>query len=142
MKQILHQSLNALEAEQHKQYVGAPPTELVARCIALRSKPLQEYTVEDLRLSIGQRIGLTWLVPLALAQLQLNLYAEGDYYPGDLLSSVSQLPDSYWQENPVNLNDFLHLLRAQLPSSPPADMPASVYREVQHRLTSLTSLKP
>jgi hypothetical protein len=106
----------------------------------LRSKALQDYTVEDLRLSIGQGIGLSWLVPLALAQLQQDLLAEGDYYPGDLLSAVSRLPASYWQAHPASLNGFVQLLRAQLPASPPVGMPASAFSEVQRRVDSLVNL--
>jgi hypothetical protein len=140
MQHTLRQSLNELEPVRRTQGANLSPTDLVARCAALRSKLLKDYTIEDLRLSIGQHIGLIWLVPLALAQLQQDLLAEGDYYPGDLLSSVSSLPDSYWQENPDSLKSLVQLLQAQLPASTPTDMPASTFREVQRRLVSLAAL--
>jgi hypothetical protein len=139
MKHTLRQSLNDLEPAQRNQGTSASPTDLVARCAALRSKVLQEYTVEDLRLLIGQGIGLTWLVPLALAQLAQNLFAEGDYYPGDLLSVVVRVPDSYWQKHPASLKDFVQLLHTQLSASPLAGMPVSDFREVQHRMNSLAT---
>jgi hypothetical protein len=140
MKHSLRQSLNEIESVQHNRDSSELPTDLAAKCKALRSKALQDYTVEDLRLSIGQGIGLTWLVPLALTQLQHDIVAEGDYYPGDLLSSVIRLPDSYWQQHRANLKSFLQLLHAQLPTSSPAGMPASTFREVQRRVDSLTVL--
>ena len=44
----------------------AEATYLVRRCHEVRNKPLDEFTVEDLRLMIGQQIALQHLVPLAL----------------------------------------------------------------------------
>ena len=61
---------------------------LVSTVHRLRKKPLAEFTVEDLRIMIGQGIGLPYLIPLAVAVLEREPLAEGDFYPGDLLSSV------------------------------------------------------
>jgi hypothetical protein len=61
---------------------------LVAMVHQLRKKPLLEFTVEDLRIMIGQRIGLPHLMPLAIGILEQEPLAEGDFYPGDLLYSV------------------------------------------------------
>ena len=61
--------------------------------------PLEDFTVEDLRLLIGQGIGLNYLVSLAIEKLQLDLFAEGDFFPGDLLSSVLKIPTTFWKEN-------------------------------------------
>ena len=44
--------------------------------------------VEDLRIMIGQEIGLDYLIPVAVAELEREPLAEGDYYPGDLLANV------------------------------------------------------
>ena len=38
---------------------------LVTTCHRLRTKPVDEFSVEDLRIMIGQQIGLPHLVPLA-----------------------------------------------------------------------------
>ena len=62
----------------------------------LRLVPLGELTVENLRLLIGQRIGLTYLVPLAIEHLEANPLVEGDYYPGDLLASVVGTYRDFW----------------------------------------------
>jgi hypothetical protein len=54
----------------------------------LRKKPIDEFTIEDLRIMIGQGIGLAFLIPLAINALERQPLAEGDFYAGDLLSSV------------------------------------------------------
>jgi hypothetical protein len=61
---------------------------LVTTCHRLRTKPIDEYSVEDLRIMIGQQISLPHLVPLAVAALERDPLAEGDDYPGDLLANV------------------------------------------------------
>jgi hypothetical protein len=70
---------------------------LEAACITLYEKPLKDFTVENLRLMIGQSIGLEFLIPLAVELLRKNPFVEGDYYPGDLLSMVMQVEPSFWQ---------------------------------------------
>ena len=50
----------------------------------LRAIPLKLLRLEDLRLLIGQAVGLTYLVPLALEHLIQHPLASGDFYPGDL----------------------------------------------------------
>ena len=61
---------------------------LVTECHRLRRVPLRDFTVEDLRITIGQQIGLDYLIPLALERLEDDPFAEGAYYPCDLLVSV------------------------------------------------------
>ncbi len=61
---------------------------LVTACHRLHTKPVDEFSDEDLRIMIGQQIGLPHLMPLAVAVLERDPLAEGDYYPGDLLASV------------------------------------------------------
>ncbi|MFD4208614.1 contact-dependent growth inhibition system immunity protein [Micromonospora tulbaghiae] len=84
--------------EQHERDVWPDPgpeaTSLVRRCAELRRKPLAEFTVEDLRVMIGQEIGVPALLPLALQVLRRDPLVEGDYYPGDLLANVLRLPES------------------------------------------------
>ena len=63
----------------------------------LRYKPLVDFTVEDLRLMIGQKVSLEYLLPLALEFLRLNPLLEGDCYPGDLLVSVLTIGPEYWR---------------------------------------------
>jgi hypothetical protein len=78
-----------------------PPdaTGLVVRCHELRRKRLDELTVEDLRLGIGQQIALAHLVPLAIGILRENPLAEGAYYRGDLLSAALHVDGAFWERN-------------------------------------------
>ena len=73
---------------------------LVAECHRLRRVPLRDFSVEDLRIMIGQQIGLDYLIPLALERLDDNPFSEGAYYPCDLLVSVLGAEARFWQSHP------------------------------------------
>ena len=49
---------------------------------------------------IGQDISLNFLTPLVLDILSTNLFAEGDYYKGDLLQSLLNIKTEFWKDNP------------------------------------------
>ena len=74
-------------------------TTLVERCRELRQTPLAGLDVEDLRLLISQRVSLRHLIPRAIAVLQADPLAEGDFYPGDLLNAVLCAERTYWHDN-------------------------------------------
>lgn len=76
------------------------PTRLVVRCTELIKIPLNEYSIEDLRLMIGQELGLPYLIPLAVEKLTHDLFAEGDLYEGDLLANVLKVERAFWEQNP------------------------------------------
>jgi hypothetical protein len=81
---------------------GEPTFEshLVQTCHRLRRKLLNEFTTEDLRFMIGQGIGLRYLVPLALEELEADPFSEDDFYPGDLLDAVLRVGVSFWTSHP------------------------------------------
>jgi len=104
----LHRTLTDLEGKD-----WGPPTydsHLVTECHRLRHVPLKDLSTEDLRLLIGQEIGLPFLVPLALEQLAENPWAEGHMYPGDLLKAVITVSPAFWQENPELVPHFQSVL--------------------------------
>jgi len=76
-----------------------PATRLVRRCEELLQIPLNQYSIEDLRIMIGQAFGLEYLIPLAIEELKKDLFAEGDFFPGDLLSNVLKIDPNFWKEN-------------------------------------------
>ncbi len=85
-----------------KQDFGNPneaPTNMVKRCLELCRVPLDKFTVEELRLMIGQEFSLQYLIPLAIEHLQKDIFAEGDYYPGDLLNNVLAVDIKFWTAN-------------------------------------------
>ena len=74
-------------------------THVVKECHRLRQIPLCRFTIEDLRLAIGQSMGLEYLVPLALERLRDDPLAEGAYYPCDLLVNVLGVDQEFWKRN-------------------------------------------
>ena len=70
---------------------------LTSACLKLYHKPLQDFTVQDVRLMIGQNVGLEFLIPIAIERLQKTPFVEGDYYPGDLLKVVLQVSERFWE---------------------------------------------
>ncbi|HEX7052807.1 MAG TPA: contact-dependent growth inhibition system immunity protein, partial [Burkholderiales bacterium] len=95
---------------------GEPPYDsyVVTQCHRLRHVPLQELTVENLRLLVGQNISLRYTVPLALEQLSRDPMVSGDFYPGDLLEQVRRVPAEFWAEHP-RLAEAWERIRASLP---------------------------
>lgn len=93
-----NKTLQELEGEDW----GEPnfPSRLVQMCHALRRKPLRDFTVEDLRVMIGQNFSLNYLMPLAIEQLRRDPLVEGDFYPGDLLYAVLRAESGFWQARP------------------------------------------
>ncbi|MFF3616657.1 contact-dependent growth inhibition system immunity protein [Streptomyces sp. NPDC002580] len=92
-------SLDELERDH---WPPPPPdaTRLIATAHALRSRPVGTLTVEDLRLLIGQDIGLAVLLPLAVEVLRGNPLAEGHMYEGDLLRAVLTRTSAVWSAYP------------------------------------------
>ena len=54
----------------------------------MRRKPLRDLTDEEIRLAIGQKMGLRFLMPLAVERLDINPLVAGDFYEGALLYYV------------------------------------------------------
>jgi hypothetical protein len=75
-------------------------TGLIKKCLALRRKPLKDFTNDDLTRMILQEISLKYLVPIAIERLVDNPLNSGDYYRGDLLCSVLKVSLDFWIENP------------------------------------------
>lgn len=87
--------------------LGAVPSDrsgggsyLLSQLRRLRTVPLKELRIEDIRLLIGQSLGLEFLVPMALDHLEAHPLAAGDFYPGDLLKNVMEAPESFWNNHP------------------------------------------
>ena len=93
-----HMTLTQLERNDW----GSPPYDsfLVTECHRLRHVPLRDFTVENLRILIGQHISLEYTVPLALEHLARDPMVSGDMYPGDLLKAVQGIDDDFWAQNP------------------------------------------
>lgn len=66
---------------------------------SLRRVPLKDFSTEDLRIMIGQEIGLKYLLPIALVDLEKDPLAQGDFYPGDLLKNVLGISREFWRHH-------------------------------------------
>ena len=92
---------NNLEELENDNWGTAPvnSTRLVTTIHELRKKPLKDFTVQDLRITIGQSFSLEFLIPLAIEELKQNILAEGDFYEGDLLKNVLSADVNFWKNN-------------------------------------------
>jgi len=103
-------SLESLEKNTWPALSSDEGSYLIKTCNSLRKKQLQDFTTEDLRVMIGQEIGLYFLMPLAIETLTDNLFAEGDMYEGDLLKNVLDVDTKFWNDNKhywQQLNDLI-----------------------------------
>jgi hypothetical protein len=66
----------------------------------------------DVRLLIGQGIGLKYLVPKALGRLVVEPLPQTDYYPGDLLSALLGIQREYWIQSPKELDCLRSIARS------------------------------
>jgi hypothetical protein len=102
-----------------KDFWGKPDydSHLVTRCYELRKLPLDNFTTEDLRIMIGQEISLDYLIPLALEVLAIDLFAEGDFFEGDLLKNVLAIKTDFWDNNKnywVTLDNLIKDRRSEI----------------------------
>lgn len=105
-----HKSIENLE----KQNFGNPteaPTNMVKRCLELCKVPLDKFTVEDLRLMIGQGFSLRHLIPLAIEHLKTDIFVEGDLFPGDLLKNVLSVDTKFWADNKQLWSEINELIK-------------------------------
>ncbi|WP_409465535.1 contact-dependent growth inhibition system immunity protein [Amycolatopsis sp. GA6-003] len=112
MSRRTDRSAQSLEQLENSDW-GDPPadaTRLIETVHRLRRKPLALLTVEDLRLLLGQQVGVPFLVPRALAMLEQDPLCEGDFYPGDLLEATLRAPLSHWRARPDHLERLERVL--------------------------------
>ena len=117
-------SLEELEGRRWSVPAGGE-TRLMATVRELRRKPIGGLTVEDMRLLIGQDVGLAYLLPLAMEVLRVNPVAEGDMYEGDLLDAVLTRRAEAWSDFPELRREVREIV------SELADVPPALKREVQ-----------
>ena len=87
---------------------------LVITCQELREKAIGIFEVEDLRIMIGQGIGLNYLIPLALEILEDNIFDEGSIYSGDLLDTVLRADKNFWINNTIYKKDLENILEKNI----------------------------
>jgi hypothetical protein len=88
---------------------GQPPkdsTPLVDKIYRLRTIQIKNLEPKDIRLLIGQKVGLKYLIPLAFDILRGDLFIDTELYGGDLLQNVTKVDNDFWDNN--------HVLKKQL----------------------------
>ncbi|SHK10181.1 contact-dependent growth inhibition system immunity protein [Pseudozobellia thermophila] len=85
------------------------PTDLVEKCYRYRKIAISKLTDEQIRLLISQKIGIEYLIGIALEKLERNILTECDFYEGDLLIAVSSIPTEFWNENQTDFLTFKNL---------------------------------
>jgi hypothetical protein len=86
------------------------PTDLVEKCYRYRKISIAVLTDEQIRLLISQKIGIEYLIGIALEKLKRNILTECDFYEGDLLVVVSKLPTEFWNKNQTEFLYFKNLV--------------------------------
>lgn len=127
MRNPMDRNLTLEQLENSKWVDHDFETNLVKRCHELRKIPVDKLEIEDLRLLIGQQIGLKYLVDLAVEKLTADILAEGDYYPGDLLKSVLTIDSSYWKDNKNQWLIIDNLLKQNQEKIEQADLNVDVF---------------
>lgn len=110
-------SLESLEKNTWPALSSDEGSYLIRACASLRTKQLQNFTTEDLRIMIGQEIGLYFLMPLAIETLTDNLFADGDMHEGALLKSVLDVDIKFWDDNKnywLQINDLIKDRRQEI----------------------------
>ena len=86
------------------------PTDMVEKCYRYRKISIAELTNEQIRLLISQKIGVEYLIGIALEKLERNILTECDFYEGDLLVAVSSLPTEFWNDNKTEFLTFKNIV--------------------------------
>lgn len=79
-----------------------------------RKKPISQLSDEEIRLLIGQKIGLKYLIPIALSIISKNPIVEITFYEGDLLSQLLRLSENDWANNKDDLKFFQTMIKDNL----------------------------
>jgi hypothetical protein len=134
MNNIDHMTLEELEAE-----VWPEPdfnSHLVMTCHRLRKKRLSDFSIEDLRIMLGQSIGAKYLAPKAVGILQDNPFAEGDFFKGDLMLAVARHPENTADLDPEYAQRLLTACLDVINSSDPELKPKHV-RSIEQLIVRL-----
>jgi len=103
-------------------------TRLVATVHEVRRRPIGMLGPEELRLLISQGLGLRYLLPLAVEVLRVDPMAEGDLYPGDLLSAALFREPRAWADVPDAAREMCRIV-AGIADPPPGMRRAAQYLE-------------
>ena len=98
----LSKSIEELEND----FWGEPKhdTYIIVTCHEARQKPIESLSDEEIRCLIGQKIGLKYLLPLAVDMLADDPLLCVTYFEGDLLQTLLNLDERDWADNQDELD--------------------------------------
>ena len=79
-------------------------------CHNARKKPIAKLSYEEIRLMTGQKIGLKYLLPIAVSILEKNPLIEITFFNGDLLTELLRLDIIDWKDNKTDLDNFKKII--------------------------------
>ena len=80
-----------------------------------RKKPISQLSYEEIRLLIGQKVGLQYLIPIALSIISKDPLIKVYFYEGDLLFQLLRLSEDDWKNNKEDLKYFKIIVNENLP---------------------------
>lgn len=102
-------------------------TTLIDTCHRLRRIPIDALSAGDVRMLLGQRIGVRHLVPVAIQLLNADPMLEATFYPGDLLTAVLRADANYYRGFPKLRNQLISIAsRARRSISELEELPRSL----------------
>jgi len=109
---------------------------LVRRVHAVRKKLLRDFQPDEIRLCVGQAIGLPYLVPSALDILSGDPWIETEYYCGDLLHACIEVEHSFWDQHAGERDRMRTVLRHAAAAATPdrEDIGRQERRDLEHGL--------
>jgi hypothetical protein len=113
---ILNKSISELEKWKWNEDIPSADDSFVVRNFyRLHNIPIADYLLADIRFMIGQNTGLEFLVPIALNELQKNIFIEADLYPGDLLCSLFLINEepNFWLSHEKEKQELINLYNEQ-----------------------------
>lgn len=101
-------------AQLEREDWGEPPSDAppsIAHCYRLRRAPIESLTLADVRLLLGQDIGLPYLVPIAIEALKKQPLIQTEHYCGDLLANALRVSSKYYDAHAEYKNDVLSIIK-------------------------------
>lgn len=115
-------------------------TSIVRSTYELRKKMLSMLDLDDMRLLIGQSIGLEVLIPHSLDFIADNPFVEALYFEGDLFKNIVFTDRTYWEKNPEIKLRLLNLFDKHKNQFDDIDMEDDLKDQVLKKINSLREL--
>ena len=121
--------INKSIEELENDYWGDPALDsyVITTCHKARQKPIRSLSNEEIRCLIGQKIGLKYLLPIAVGIVKKEPFIDITLFEGDLLLQLLRLDINDWKYNPNELQIFITIIfdnRSQIENS--EDIPSEL----------------